>query len=128
MPPSSDDLSGRAKPAARRAKNLGRKRGKQKGAAGNALPWVAVPDETVPHRPQGHCGCGADLAAARDVGIERSHQVHDLPEVHITVLQHEVYRVRGPSNTILTASSRYSGEYFLRLSGIDHPPFRTGPY
>ncbi|MDQ3765106.1 MAG: hypothetical protein M3460_27485, partial [Actinomycetota bacterium] len=36
----------------------------------------------------------ADLAAARDVGIERSHQVHDLPEVHITVWQHDVYRVR----------------------------------
>lgn len=94
MPPSSDDLPGRAKPAPKRAKNSGRKRGKQKGAAGNALPWVAVPDETVPHRPQGCCGCGADLATAGDVGIERSHQVHDLPEVHITVWQHDVYRVR----------------------------------
>lgn len=36
MPPSSDDLPGRAK---------GWGRGKQKGAPGNALPWVAVPDE-----------------------------------------------------------------------------------
>jgi transposase len=58
------------------------------------MPWVAVPDETVPHRPGGRCGCGADLAEAHDVGIERSHQVHDLPEVHIRVWQHDVYRVR----------------------------------
>jgi hypothetical protein len=94
MPPSSDDLPGRAKPAPERAKNSGRKRGKQKGATGNALLWVAEPDETVPHRPHGQCGCGTDLADARDVGIERSHQVHDLPEVHITVWQHDVYRVR----------------------------------
>lgn len=39
-------------------------------------------------------GCGADLAGARDVGIERSHQVHDLPEVRIKVWQHDVFRVR----------------------------------
>ncbi len=28
------------------------------------------------------------------MGIERSHQTHDLPEIRITVLQHDVYRVR----------------------------------
>lgn len=94
MPPSTDDLPGRAKPVARRAKNSGRKRGKQAGAPGSALGWMAVPDETVPHRPHGSCGCGADLADADDVEIERSHQLHDLPEVRITVWQHDVYRVR----------------------------------
>jgi transposase len=50
MPPSSDDLPGRAKPAPRSVKNSGRNRGKQKGAEGNALTWVAVPDKRVPHR------------------------------------------------------------------------------
>jgi transposase len=94
MPPSSDDLPGRAKPAPKRTRKSGRKRGKQKGAPGSAMPWVAVPDETVPHRPTGYCGCGVDLGKAQDVGIERSHQVHDLPEVRITVWQHDVYRVR----------------------------------
>ena len=94
MPPSTDDLPGRAKPASKRARKSGRTRGKQKGAPGSAMPWVAVPDETVPHRPGGRCGCGADLTAADDVSIERSHQVHDLPEVHIRVWQHDVYRVR----------------------------------
>lgn len=94
MPPSSDDLPGRTKPALKRAKTTSRKRGKQKGASGNAMPWVAIPDKTVPHRPSGRCGCGADLAEAADVGIERSVQVHDLPEVRVMVWQHDVYRVR----------------------------------
>ena len=94
LPPSSDDLPGRLKPAPKRVKDSGRQRGKQKGAKGNALPWVVAPDERVPHRPQGCCGCGEDLADAHDVGIERSHQVHDLPQVRITVWQHDVYRVR----------------------------------
>ncbi|MGH3610581.1 MAG: IS66 family transposase [Pseudonocardiaceae bacterium] len=94
MPPSADDLPGRTKPAAKRARSPGRRRGEQKGAQGNAMGWVAVADETVPHRPQGRCGCGADLADADDVGVERSHQVHDLPEVRIRVWQHDVYRVR----------------------------------
>jgi hypothetical protein len=54
---------------------------------------VARPDESVPHRPVGHCGCGADLAGATEVGIEHSHQVHDLPEIRLRVRQHDVYRV-----------------------------------
>jgi transposase len=94
MPPSSDDLPGRTKPQPRPVTGSGRKRGKQPGAAGSSLPWVAVPDEYVAHRPQGACGCGADLAEASEVGVERSHQSHDLPEIRITVRQHDVYRVR----------------------------------
>ena len=64
MPPSSDDLPGKTKPQPRPVKGSGRKRGKQPGAAGSSLPWVAVPDEYVAHRPHGGCGCGADLAEA----------------------------------------------------------------
>lgn len=94
MPPSTDDLPGRAKPAAKRGKGSVRKRGKQKGAAGTALSWVEVSDVSVPHRPRGRCGCGAELSGARDLGIVRSPQVHDLPQVQITVTQHDVYRVR----------------------------------
>jgi transposase len=94
MPPSADDLPGRSKPQPRPVKASGRKRGKQPGAAGSSLPWVAFPDERVAHRPHGDCGCGADLAGATEVGIERSHQTHDLPEIRITVRQHDVYRVR----------------------------------
>lgn len=71
MPPSSDDLPGKTKPAPRPVKGSGRRRGKQKGAPGSWLAWVASPDEWVAHRPGGHCGCGADLASAAEVGIER---------------------------------------------------------
>lgn len=99
MPPSSDDLPGRTKPVPKPTRGSGRRRGKQKGAEGNAMPWVAVPDKTVPHRPAGCCGCGADLVGAHDVGVERSHQVHDLPEVRIRVWQHDVYRVRCACGT-----------------------------
>lgn len=105
MPPSGDDvLPGRGKPGKGQGedKRKGgggggssrRRRGKQNGAEGRWLPWVNAPDETVCHRPAGRCGCGADLAGAADVGIERAHQVHDLPEIDVTVTQHEVWRVR----------------------------------
>jgi hypothetical protein len=94
MPPSCDDLPGRKKPPPKPVRGSGRKRGKQRGAAGSSLPWVAEPDEHVRHRPHGDCPCGADLGEATEVGIERSHQVHDLPEIRIRVRQHDVYRVR----------------------------------
>jgi hypothetical protein len=94
MPPSTDDLPGRKKPPPRRAKGSGRDRGKQRGAPGSSLPWVRRPDEHVAHRPGGDCACGADLTEAAEVGVERSHQTHDLPEIRIIVRQHDVYRVR----------------------------------
>lgn len=94
MPPSSDDLPGRTTPAPKPGKVSGRRRGKQQGAPGSNLAWVDSPDEHVAHRPAGHCGCGADLAGAADVGVERSHQEHDLPEIRVRVRQHDVYRVR----------------------------------
>jgi hypothetical protein len=97
LPPSSDGvLPGR--PAPRRRRRGGgpaqRKRGKQPGAQGRWLGWVDAPDETVCHRPAGRCACGAELTAATDVCVERSHQVHDLPEISVTVTQHDVWRVR----------------------------------
>jgi transposase len=94
MPPSSDELPGKTKPALKPVKGSGRARGKQQGAPGSWLAWVGSPDEWVAHRPGGHCGCGADLAGAVDGGIERSHQEHDLPEIGLRVRQHDVYRVR----------------------------------
>lgn len=87
MPPSTDDLPGRVKPGSRRTKSTGGKRGKQKGAQGNAMPWVGVPDEWVPHRPRGRCGCGADLAEAVVVDpigdlprLMAKRRLHPMPE------------------------------------------------
>ncbi len=97
MPPSSDDvLPGRRVPKRRRPGGgaARRRRGKQPGAEGRWLGWADAPDETTCHRPAGRCACGADLAAAEDVRVERSHQVHDLPEIAIKVTQHDVWRVR----------------------------------
>jgi transposase len=97
LPPSGDDvLPGRGMPEGRRRGGGGarRKRGKQLGAEGRWLGWADVPDEMVCHRPAGRCACGAELAAAEDVRVERSHQVHDLPQIAVTVTQHDVWRVR----------------------------------
>ena len=88
MPPSSDDLPGRRTPPRRDGK--GGQRGKRPGAPGSGLAW-RVPDETVAHRPEGVCGCGADLADALDAGVVRSHQVHDVPLTTATVVQHDLH-------------------------------------
>jgi transposase len=83
LPPSSDDVRpGRSAPRGRKRGGPARRcRGKQPGARGRWLGWVTGPDETVSHRPAGRCACGVSLAAAENVRIERSHQVHDLPEI-----------------------------------------------
>jgi hypothetical protein len=97
MPPSGDELPGRKRPSKKQTskKGSGRSRGKQPGAKGSSLPWVSHPNQHVPHRPGGHCDCGAELSEAADVGIADSHQVHDLPEaVQVTVTQHDVYQVQ----------------------------------
>jgi transposase len=58
------------------------------------LAWSEDPDETVGHYPLGVCGCGAELADAAEVGVARSHQVHEVPLVTVKVVQHDLYRVR----------------------------------
>src|SRR5690242_9436349 len=92
MPPSSDDLPGRKKPAPRSTK--GGSRGKRKGAPGSGLAWSADPTQTLSHYPTGSCGCGSDLSGAVDEGVARSHQVHDVPLVTETITQHDLHRVR----------------------------------
>ena len=55
--------------------------GKQPGAPGAHLSWRDAPDERVPVRRAGRCGCGADLAGAADLGTVASHQQVDIPLV-----------------------------------------------
>ncbi len=95
MAPSADDLPGRTPPAPKpkRGKGAGRKPGKQPGAPGSHLAWSVSPDDTVPHFPQGPCACGADLAAAADLGVAASHQVVDIPLETATVTQHDRHEV-----------------------------------
>jgi hypothetical protein len=96
MPPSTDDLPGHTPPAdkPRVGKGPKRKQGKQRGAPGANLAWSDIPDQRLDHFPTGSCGCGADLAAATDVGVAASHQEHDIPQVSAVVRQHDRHRVR----------------------------------
>ncbi len=94
MAPSADDLPGRTPPPAKPKRGKGGRRpGKQPGAPGSHLAWSASPDERVPHFPAGTCGCGADLAAAADLGVAASHQVVDIPLEAATVTQHDRHEV-----------------------------------
>ncbi len=93
MPPSADDLPGRRAPARMPRGGTGRKRGKQKGAPGSAMSWAA-PDEVIGHRPRGACECGADLAAAADLGVARSYQQLEVPLLTARRIQHDLLQVR----------------------------------
>jgi hypothetical protein len=94
MPPSGDDQPGR-KPPQPRQRQGGKKRrpGKQPGAAGAYLPWSDHPDGAISHFPEGTCGCGRDLAGARDLGVRYSHQVTDLPGARAETIQHDRHEV-----------------------------------
>ncbi len=94
LPPSADDLPGRKPPARKpRPGGTGRRRGKQKGAPGASMSW-AEPDEVKAHRPAGACECGADLASARDLGVARSHQQLEIPDLAARRVQHDLHKVR----------------------------------
>ena len=94
MPPSADDLPGRAPPPVREKRGRsGRKPGGQPGSKGSHLAWSEAPDGTVPHFPQGGCQCGAALADAADLGVAASHQVIDVPLETAKVIQHDLHEV-----------------------------------
>ena len=87
-PPSSEGLD---KPPPRRSlqKKSGRKPGGQAGHEGSTLAQVARPDRELRHEPA-CCGrCGAGLAGRPVTGVERR-QVFDLPEVTVTVTEHQL--------------------------------------
>lgn len=64
-----------------------RRPGKQPGEEGKTLEMVAAPDSLESHVPQACAGCGASLAEAPVVGVERR-QVFDLPEIRALVTEH----------------------------------------
>ncbi|MGH3205207.1 MAG: IS66 family transposase [Streptosporangiaceae bacterium] len=94
MAPSADDLPGRTPPPAKPKRGTGGRRpGGQPGAPGSHLAWSASPDARVPHFPRGTCRCGADLAAAADLGVAASCQIVDIPLETATVTQHDLHEV-----------------------------------
>lgn len=87
-PPASD--SPFTKPAAKSLRRKsGRKPGGQQGHPGSMLEQVADPDEALRHEPGPCTGCGASLADAAEVGMERR-QVFDLPPIMVRVSEHQL--------------------------------------
>jgi transposase len=96
-PPSSDGL---AKPAPRSLRGRsGRGPGRPKGQAGFTLERVEVADQRVPHEPGQCAGCGAGLAGAPVVGMERR-QVFDLPVMRLEVTEHQLVARRCECGTV----------------------------
>jgi hypothetical protein len=104
MPPSADDLPGRAPPPQRRRREGKKRPGKQPGAPGAHLAWSESPQRTVPLFPRGVCACGRDLAAAADLGVAVSHQVIDVPLVTAAVTQFDEHAVGCACGRLHTAA------------------------
>ncbi|WP_308191030.1 DUF6444 domain-containing protein [Pseudonocardia terrae] len=87
-PPSSDSPFVKPAPKSLRRKS-GRRPGGQPGHPGATLALVDSPDERTRHEPGPCTGCGADLADAPEVGVERR-QVFDLPPMTVRVSEHQL--------------------------------------
>ena len=87
-PPSSDSPFAKPVPKSLRRKS-GKKPGGQPGHPGSTLALVAHPDERLRHEPGPCRGCGAGLADAPEVGVERR-QVFDLPPISVRVVEHQL--------------------------------------
>ena len=87
-PPSSDSPFSRPAPKSLRRKS-GRKPGGQPGHPGSTLALVDNPNERKRHEPGPCTGCGASLADAPEVGMERR-QVFDLPPMTVRVIEHQL--------------------------------------
>jgi transposase len=87
-PPSSDSPFVKPTPKSLRRRS-GRRPGGQPGHPGSTLALVADPNERERHEPGPCGGCGADLAGAPEVGVERR-QVFDLPPMTMRVTEHQL--------------------------------------
>ena len=87
-PPSSDSPFVKPAPKSLRRKS-GRRPGGQPGHPGSTLERVADPDSVVRHEPGPCAGCGAGLAEAVEVGVERR-QEFDLPPMTVRVIEHQL--------------------------------------
>jgi transposase len=87
-PPSSDSPFVKPAPKSLRRRS-GRKPGGQQGHPGSTLARVADPNSVVRHEPGPCGGCGADLAKAPEVGVERR-QLFDLPPMTVRVTEHQL--------------------------------------
>jgi transposase len=96
-PPSSDSPFTKPAPKSLRRKS-GRNPGGQPGHAGSTLALVANPNERQRHEPGPCTSCGASLANAPEVGMERR-QVFDLPPITVRVTEHQLIARRCACGT-----------------------------
>jgi transposase len=102
-PPSSDSPFAKPAPKSLRRRS-GRKPGGQPGHPGSTLALVADPNERQRHEPGPCTGCGADLADAAEVGMERR-QVFDLPPLRVRVVEHQLISRRCGCGTTTGATA-----------------------
>jgi transposase len=102
-PPSSDSPFMKPAPKSLRRKS-GRKPGGQPGHRGSTLALVDKPDERKRHEPGPCLGCGAGLANAPEVGVERR-QVFDLPPMRVRVIEHQLIARRCACGTTTCATA-----------------------
>jgi transposase len=96
-PPSSDSPFIKPAPKSLRGRS-GRKPGGQPGHPGSTLALVDNPNKRQRHEPGPCTGCGAGLANAPEVGVERR-QVFDLPPLTVQVTEHQLIARRCPCGT-----------------------------
>src|SRR5205823_2116764 len=90
-PPSSDSPYDKPKPKASGLRGRsGRRPGKQPGEPGVTRRQVDDPDERVPVEPGGCCACGADLADAPVVGVQRRQVFECSPPPPPRVIEYQV--------------------------------------
>ena len=119
-PPSSDSPFTKPAPTSLRRKS-GRKPGGQPGHPGSTLALVDNPNERKRHEPGPCAGCGASLAGAPEVGLERR-QVFDLPPITVRVTEHQLISRRCTCGTTTggTAPAGVTGpvQYGPRITAI----------
>jgi transposase len=119
-PPSSDSPFTKPAPKSLRRKS-GKKPGGQPGHPGSTLTLVNDPNERKRHEPGACSGCGAGLADAPEVGVERR-QVFDLPPITVRVTEHQLI-ARRCSCGITTCGTAPDGvtaptQYGSRITAI----------
>jgi hypothetical protein len=121
-PPSSDSPFVKPAPKSLRRRS-GRKPGGQLGHPGSTLAQVADPDEVRRHEPGPCAGCGADLNAPPQVGVERR-QVFDLPPIRVRVTEHQLITRRCGCGTSTCAAAPEGVvapvQYGPRIAAIIH--------
>jgi transposase len=100
-PPSSDGLG---RTSGKQRKKSGKRSGGQKGHQGTSLLHVLAPDMVIAHRPT-HCeSCQCDVHQETGI-IKEYRQIHDIPEIRLQIVEHQVKEICCPACQHLTRAT-----------------------